>query len=99
MSVVARKTPDVGGATRVTLEVLGGPRAGQRFTLDGREPKIVGRSRLVDCPLPEDNSLSRDHFVLEVSDAGMLELRDLGSTNGTFVNDHQVRDLPWPMAT
>ncbi len=39
--------------------------------------------------MPEDNALSRDHFLVEVNPP-RCELRDLGSTNGTFVNDQKV---------
>ncbi|MDB5350700.1 MAG: protein kinase domain with domain [Planctomycetota bacterium] len=39
--------------------------------------------------MPEDSALSRDHFLIEVKPP-RCELRDLGSTNGTFVNDNRV---------
>ncbi|CAN5843264.1 hypothetical protein BH23PLA1_BH23PLA1_08490 [soil metagenome] len=74
---------------RIILEVLEGPRKGRTFVLDRHDAFIVGRSRLVHCPLPEDSALSRDHFLIELGPPG-CELRDLGSTNGTFVNDERV---------
>ena len=39
--------------------------------------------------MPEDSALSRDHFLIEISPP-RCELRDLGSTNGTFVNECRV---------
>jgi serine/threonine-protein kinase len=39
--------------------------------------------------MPEDMALSRDHFMIEINPP-LCELRDLGSTNGTFVNNHRV---------
>ena len=39
--------------------------------------------------MPEDSALSRDHFLIEISPP-RCEIRDLGSTNGTFVNDERV---------
>ncbi len=74
---------------RVILDVIHGPRRGQSFVFDRHDTFIVGRSRFVHCPMPEDNALSRDHFLVEVNPP-RCELRDLGSTNGTFVNDRKV---------
>ncbi len=58
---------------------------------DRHDTFIVGRSRFVHCPMPEDTALSRDHFLVEVNPP-RCDLRDLGSTNGTFVNDQKVGD-------
>ena len=74
---------------RVILDVVQGPRRGQSFVFDRHDTFIVGRSRFVHCPMPEDSALSRDHFIVEVNPP-RCELRDLGSTNGTFVNDLKV---------
>jgi eukaryotic-like serine/threonine-protein kinase len=83
---------DVGSAgelMRVILDVVQGPVAGRQFVLDRPDSFIVGRSRFVHCPMPEDLALSRDHFMIEI-DPPTCELRDLGSTNGTFLNNHRV---------
>jgi len=74
---------------RVSLEVLLGPRKGRTFVFDGHNTFIVGRSRFVHCPIPEDTALSRDHFLIEISPP-RCELHDLESTNGTFVNERRV---------
>ena len=74
---------------RVTLDVLHGPRKGRTFVFDSHDTFIVGRSRFVHCPIPEDAKLSRDHFLIEINPP-RCELRDLGSTNGTFVNERRV---------
>jgi eukaryotic-like serine/threonine-protein kinase len=74
---------------RVILDVVHGPRRGQSFVFDRHDTFIVGRSRFVHCPMPEDSALSRDHFIVEVNPP-RCELRDLGSTNGTYVNDKKV---------
>src|SRR4051794_9038444 len=74
---------------RVILDVLQGPRKGRTFVFDRHDTFIVGRSRFVHCPMPEDSALSRDHFLVEVNPP-RCELRDLGSTNGTFVNDKKA---------
>jgi pSer/pThr/pTyr-binding forkhead associated (FHA) protein len=52
-------------------------------------PKTLGRATradfIVDAPL-----VSRFHCRLSVTEDGQLEVEDLGSTNGTFVNDRRV---------
>jgi serine/threonine-protein kinase len=74
---------------RVILEVLQGPRRGRSFVFDRHDTFIVGRSRFVHCPMPDDSALSRDHFLIEINPP-RCEIRDLGSTNGTFVNERRV---------
>ena len=74
---------------RVILEVVQGPRRGRSFVFDRHDTFIVGRSRFVHCPMPEDTALSRDHFLIEINPP-RCEVRDLGSTNGTFVNERRV---------
>ncbi len=76
-------------AMRVILEVLQGSRKGRSFMFDRHDTFIVGRSRFVHCSMPEDMALSRDHFMVEINPP-LCELRDLGSTNGTFVNNQRV---------
>src|SRR5690349_9640838 len=74
---------------RVILDIVQGPLAGRQFVLDRPDSFVVGRSRLVHCPMPEDMALSRDHFTIEV-DPPACELRDMASRNGTFVNHRRV---------
>ena len=74
---------------RVILDVLEGPQKGRSFVFERHDTFIVGRSRYVHCPMPEDVALSRDHFMIEINPP-QCELRDLGSTNGTFVNNQRV---------
>jgi serine/threonine-protein kinase len=74
---------------RVILDVLDGPRKGRSFVFDRHDTFIVGRSRFVHCSMPEDSALSRDHFLIEINPP-RCEVRDLGSTNGTYVNEQRV---------
>src|SRR5271165_7245357 len=76
-------------AMRVILEVLQGSRKGRSFMFDRHDTFIVGRSRFVHCPMPEDMALSRDHFMIEINPP-LCEIQDLNSTNGTFVNSQRV---------
>ena len=55
-----------------------------------RRTLVVGRAD--DCDLPiADPTVSRRHAELDATDAG-LRLRDLGSTNGTFVDGRRVTE-------
>jgi pSer/pThr/pTyr-binding forkhead associated (FHA) protein len=78
-----------GEVMRVILNVVEGPLKGRQFVLDRHDTFIVGRSRFVHCPMPEDLALSRDHFMIELNPPECA-LRDLGSTNGTYVNNRRV---------
>ena len=51
-------------------------------------PAVLGRSSDADITI-EDRWISRLHCELTEED-GMLIVRDLGSTHGTFVNGRQV---------
>lgn len=75
---------------RVTLTALEGPLRGKEFVFDEHDTFLFGRA--VDCHarLDEaDRSASRYQFVLEVNPPEAC-IRDLGSLNGTFVNDEQI---------
>ena len=66
-----------------------GPSMGKRYPL-GDKDLIVGRSD--DCNIRiQDNSVSRKHVKIEPALEG-YSVCDLGSTNGTFVNDKQLED-------
>jgi serine/threonine-protein kinase len=74
---------------RVVLDVIQGPRKGRSYVFDRHDTFIVGRSRFVHCSMPEDAALSRDHFLIEIQPP-RCEVRDLNSTNGTYVNEARV---------
>jgi hypothetical protein len=59
-----------------------------RLTLPVRERTIVGRSRACGC-IVSDPTVSRAHAAVSYVD-GSWSLRDLGSTNGTFVNGRRI---------
>ena len=74
------------------LTATGGPMSGRaieilpgRWKL-GRAPRADGDVRVVTIP---DPGLSREHFAIEAGVAAVI-LRDLNSTNGTFVNGSRV---------
>jgi pSer/pThr/pTyr-binding forkhead associated (FHA) protein len=66
------------------LPLDGGP----EISLD-RVPIVVGRNACCDVRIAS-NRVSRRHCTISVV-AGQVEVRDLGSSNGTLVNGRQVR--------
>ena len=74
---------------RVTLRVAAGPQVGRVFTFDQHETFMIGRSEDSHFCLPQDRYFSRHHCILEIAPPQCF-LRDLGSTNGTFVNGIRV---------
>ncbi len=76
---------------RVTLRVLAGPYSGREFTFDQHDTFLIGRSETAHLSLPEDRFFSRHHCLIEIAPPRCY-LRDLGSTNGTFVNGQRTRE-------
>jgi pSer/pThr/pTyr-binding forkhead associated (FHA) protein len=75
--------------TRLVLVCTQGPCAGQEFDVPP-EGGIVGRKGTVKIP---DEYLSRKHFAFfRDSEDGSLRIRDLGSSNGTYLNTLPARD-------
>jgi len=70
------------------LKVVGGRHHGRIIPLATKK-FLIGREQ--DCHLrPNSELVSRHHCVFTVDDFS-VHVRDLGSTNGTFVNDQRVR--------
>src|SRR6476660_9497692 len=74
---------------RVTLHVVAGPQTGRVFTFDQHDTFMIGRSEDAQFCLPHDRFFSRHHCILEIAPPQAF-LRDLSSTNGTFVNGIRV---------
>ncbi|CAN5444468.1 hypothetical protein BH10ACI2_BH10ACI2_05180 [soil metagenome] len=70
---------------RVTLHVVAGPQTGRDFTFDQHDTFMIGRSEDSQFCLPHDRYFSRHHCILEIAPPQAF-IRDLGSTNGTYVN-------------
>lgn len=63
-------------------------RPSERYSLQG-DRVHVGRSAGNELSFPEDPRLSRNHLVFERR-GNLWTVRDLGSKNGTFVNDQRI---------
>ncbi|HEY8076493.1 MAG TPA: sigma 54-interacting transcriptional regulator [Labilithrix sp.] len=79
-----------GDATEFELRVTTGPDTGKIFVVDVAQPSpvLVGKSAVCQAQLA-DPEVSRRHASFEAS-GSMLRVKDLGSTNGTFVNGVRV---------
>ncbi|MFQ5876853.1 MAG: FHA domain-containing protein [Acidobacteriota bacterium] len=74
---------------RISIAVLAGKESGRIFIMD-RPQVTIGRSD-ADIVL-DDPEVSRQHVALEVHGPRIV-LRDLGSTNGTFVDDVKISQM------
>ena len=70
-----------------TLSIMNGERAGQTLALDA--DLTIGRAD-ANALVLHDANVSRHHAVLSPGPDGTVELRDLGSANGSFVNGERV---------
>jgi len=71
----------------VKLICLGEKHAGTEIAVRGPE-FIIGRAE--ECHLrPNSRQISRRHTAITIAD-GTVKVRDLGSSNGTFVNDEKI---------
>src|SRR4028118_2120206 len=77
---------------RVSLRVVAGPHRGRTFTFEQHETFLIGRAETAHFCLPEDRYFSRNHCILEIAPPQIF-LRDLGSTNGTYVNGQRVESV------
>ena len=68
----------------------------QEFVLSEGATATIGRQAGNDICIPEQH-VSRQHAVINYRD-GIFMISDLGSANGTFVNDRQLSE-PFPLAS
>jgi predicted component of type VI protein secretion system len=71
----------------LSLEIVEGPGAGRGIELD--RPMVVGRDREADLVL-DDPHASRRHARVSPEPGEHALVEDLGSSNGTFVNQVQI---------
>src|SRR5918999_3953944 len=76
---------------QVNLKVTAGPYKGRIFSFAQHDTFLIGRNPEAHLCLPDDRYFSRNHCLPEITPPHSF-LRDLGSTNGTFVNGQRVKD-------
>lgn len=76
---------------QVNLKVTAGPYKGRIFSFAQHDTFLIGRNPDAHLCLPDDRYFSRNHCLLEMNPPHSF-LRDLNSTNGTFLNGQRVKD-------
>jgi pSer/pThr/pTyr-binding forkhead associated (FHA) protein len=71
------------------LEIIDGPARGKRIWLKENQSLELGRVSTADFAVPSDSHMSRRHLLFEATIGG-FRVRDVGSANGTFVNNRKV---------
>ena len=89
----AEPEPPLREASRFVIEVTEGADVGKRATVEAERPSalLVGQGGSCELRL-DDRQVSRRHLSLDV-EGTTLRLRDLGSTNGTFIGGLRVHDV------
>ena len=82
------ETPDVVSLRKCQLVLVDGPARGKKFTLN-KNSLTVGKREGNDVVVP-DKTVSRNHIEIEYT-ADSFILKDLDSTNGTFLNGSRVK--------
>jgi hypothetical protein len=75
----------------VVLEAIAGPIAGRKIEVRSSSIMRLGRTSKSDYAIGEDSYLSGQHFAVEC-DGTQCRVRDLGSSNGTFVNGDRITE-------
>lgn len=71
------------------LRVVEGPATGMKCWLKSDQRITIGRVSTSDFSIGADQHMSRTHMVVEGSEVA-FRIRDTGSSNGTYVNDHRI---------
>lgn len=85
----SRKTAKKGGSTgqKTSLLITSGPLVGTSLSLDNGEI-VIGRSPAATLVLDDSYASSRHARIFKHQDTWFAE--DLGSTNGTYVDDERI---------
>ena len=70
-----------------SIRILTGPLKGQSYSIT-KSSTVIGRSEVCDITI-DLPSVSKKHLKIEVHGHG-IQLTDLNSSNGTFVNGKQI---------
>lgn len=79
-------------AERWLLKVVSGPNNGAEFHMESSKDYVIGTDPDASDIIFQDNSVSRQHARITVSDDDNLAIEDLNSRNGTFVDSKKMTD-------
>lgn len=79
-----------GGKKRACFVVMGGLDVGSVFNLD-KDVMVLGRDPSCDLML-KDDGISRRHVEVRRTGEDQLSIKDLNSTNGTFVDGERIQE-------
>ena len=88
--IIREKIPKQQGQQKFYLIIVDGDNAGKIYSLD-KKTITIGRSDEFDIQLA-DSSCSRKQAIIEFNDNNKPVLKDLDSTNGTFVNGAKITE-------
>jgi len=77
---------------RITLTIVNGPLEGTEYVFDEPCQQVIGRAGDCTIQLPMSflhAAVSRHHCMLEINPPS-VQVRDMGSLNGTFVNGENI---------
>ena len=87
VTVIHKLSTSIPTPKQACLVVIYGDQIGKKFNLDNPS-YIIGRSSKCDIQIDQE-SVSRNHAKVINSGKSVI-IRDLGSTNGTYVNDQPI---------
>ncbi|MDI9641357.1 FHA domain-containing protein [Kamptonema cortianum] len=76
------------GSVAPTLVLISGPGTPTRVAV--HQPLEIGREGS-GLAIPQDQQMSRKHALVQIGTAG-LQVQDLGSTNGTYINGQRIQN-------
>lgn len=79
---------ELAASTAPVLIVIRGIPQGRRYVLEGQRAFVLGRGQAADIQL-DDANVSRQHLQVTV-DGDQISITDMGSRNGTFLNDELI---------
>ncbi|MCP4368087.1 MAG: GGDEF domain-containing protein [Deltaproteobacteria bacterium] len=89
--IVEETTPKQQDQQKFYLIIVDGDNVGKIYALD-KKAITIGRSDEFDIQL-EDSSCSRKQAIIEFNDNNQPVLKDLDSTNGTYVNGSKITEI------
>ncbi|MDQ3954733.1 MAG: FHA domain-containing protein, partial [Actinomycetota bacterium] len=94
---VGEPAPDEPPPAPTTMTAVEGPTAGQSVSLSGL-PLVLGREGAEGAVGIDDRFISRSHVRVDRTEDGAVRVTDLGSTNGSWLNDDRLDpDSPQPV--